>query len=167
MADIDAYLKVKGAKSGDVKGGAVTKGASKYNGWSRVRGVHWDVISPRDAHSGLPSGKRQHHPLVITKRADPASLVFAMMLSTNENATSVELDICRDDAGLSKVYMNYKLTNATVSAYNTFSAPDTGHMMETVQFSYQKIEMNYYGSKEDGTIDSAAVTYVDDWETSN
>jgi Type VI secretion system effector, Hcp len=35
------------------------------------------VVSPRDAASGLPTGKRQHKPMVITKELDKSSPVLA------------------------------------------------------------------------------------------
>lgn len=36
-----------------------------------------EIVSPRDAASGLPTGKRQHKPFVITKELDKSSLVLA------------------------------------------------------------------------------------------
>lgn len=35
------------------------------------------VVSPRDAASGLPTGKRQHKPMVITKELDKSSPLLA------------------------------------------------------------------------------------------
>lgn len=36
-----------------------------------------EILSPRDAASGLPTGKRQHKPFVITKELDKSSPVLA------------------------------------------------------------------------------------------
>jgi len=36
-----------------------------------------EIVSPRDAASGLPTGKRQHKPFVITKELDKSSPVLA------------------------------------------------------------------------------------------
>lgn len=46
------------------------------------------VTTPRDAASGLPTGKRQHKPLVITKELDKSSplLMEAMVESTSASS---------------------------------------------------------------------------------
>lgn len=44
-----------------------------------VYGFSHEVVSPRDAASGLPTGKRQHKPFSVTKPADKAT---GMLLST-------------------------------------------------------------------------------------
>jgi len=36
-----------------------------------------EIVSPRDAASGLPTGKRQHKPFVITKELDKSSPILA------------------------------------------------------------------------------------------
>ena len=40
-----------------------------------------EILSPRDAASGLPTGKRQHKPFVITKELDKSSPVLAKGVS--------------------------------------------------------------------------------------
>lgn len=45
------------------------------------------VISPRDAASGLPTGKRQHRPLTVTKELDKASPKLAEAVCRSHNTT--------------------------------------------------------------------------------
>src|SRR6266404_1793228 len=81
---LNAYLKLKGQKSGEIKGSVTQKGRE---GSIMVIAVSHDVISPRDAASGLPTGKRMHKPFVITKELDTSSPLLYNILVTNENIT--------------------------------------------------------------------------------
>ena len=51
----------------------------------KVTGIDHEVISPRDAASGLPTGKRQHKPFSITKPIDRATPLLYRALLDNEN----------------------------------------------------------------------------------
>jgi type VI protein secretion system component Hcp len=44
-------------------------------------------VAPRDAASGLPTGKRQHKPISITKELDKSTPLLMQALCTNENVT--------------------------------------------------------------------------------
>lgn len=48
-----------------------------------------DIISPRDAASGLPTGKRQHKPITITKEWDKATPKLMMKTPTGEEYNTV------------------------------------------------------------------------------
>src|SRR6476660_8769187 len=41
-----------------------------------INAIGHEIISPRDAASGLPTGKRQHKPFVITKQIDKSTPLF-------------------------------------------------------------------------------------------
>ena len=58
------YVAIEGTKQGKFKGDNRSK-AHK----DQITGLAFDyeVISPRDLASGLPTGKRQHKPVTITK----------------------------------------------------------------------------------------------------
>jgi len=45
-----------------------------------VIAVEHEVLSPCDAASGLPTGKRQHKPLSITKEVDKSSPFYIASL---------------------------------------------------------------------------------------
>src|SRR6185436_12501865 len=111
---LNAYLKLKGQKTGEIKGSVTQKGRE---GKIMVIAVSHEIVSPRDPASGLPTGKRMHKPFVITKELDKSSPLLYKALCTNENITEFELQFFAPKAGGAGVgteYNNYtvKLTNA-------------------------------------------------------
>jgi type VI secretion system secreted protein Hcp len=110
-----------------------------------VTAISHEIVSPRDPASGLPTGKRQHKPFVITKTMDKSSPLFLNALVTNENLPSVTVSVLRNGQAVATI----KLTNASVSDY--VANGTTEHW----SFTYQKIEWTWL----DGGI-----TAEDDWE---
>jgi type VI secretion system secreted protein Hcp len=162
---LNAYLKMKGQKTGDIKGGVTQKGREDK---IMVIAVSHEIISPRDAASGLPTGKRMHKPLVITKELDKSSPLLASMLVTNENVSAWELQFWAPQkqapgTGTGAEVQNYtiKLTNANIASISFRMAnnkhPDLMKFAEyeEVAFTYQKITWTW---KEGG------ITASDDWE---
>src|SRR4051812_9196262 len=85
---LNAYLKMKGAKQGDIKGSVTQKGRE---GKIMVIAVSHEIVSPRDVASGQATGKRMHKPFVITKEVDKSSPLLYNALVNNENITDWEL----------------------------------------------------------------------------
>jgi len=56
---------------------AVCTGRIRCSDGSCVINFEQEIVSPRDATSGLPTGKRMHKPFVITKELDKSSPVLA------------------------------------------------------------------------------------------
>ena len=149
------YMSVKGQKQGDIKGGLTQKGLENFidvDAWSH------EIVSPRDAASGLPTGKRQHKPITITKRIDKATPKLYSALTQNENLVSVELRFYRTSAktGANELYFTVKLENANIASINNSTDQTSGGEIEMVSFTYQKITWTWM----DGGI-----TATDDWET--
>src|SRR5687768_18170444 len=86
-AALNAYIsKVKGEKQGEIRGSVVKKG---LEGSIRVVEVRHEIVSPRDAASGLPTGKRTHKPLQLVLELDAATpQLLQAMLSRSEEHTS-------------------------------------------------------------------------------
>ncbi len=160
---LNAYLKLKGQKQGDIKGSVIQKGRE---GMIAVVAVSHSIVSPRDPASGLPTGKRMHKPLVITKEIDKSTPLLMNMLVNNENITSLTLDFYQPQVsaaggvGAEKQHYRIQLTNARVAAINTRmdnnTHPDLAKYApyEEVEFTYQTITTTYT----DGGI-----TATDDW----
>lgn len=154
-----AYLKLKGQKSGEIKGSSTRRGRV---GSIAVIACDHQVISPRDIQSGLPTGQRQHRPLVITKEVDAASPLLWNVLCTNENISSFELRFWEaGPTGTENQYFTIVLTNANIASIH-FSMPDNTHKdssalreREEIAFTYQKIEWRY---------EKGGITALDDWE---
>src|SRR5690242_176784 len=110
---LTAYMSVKGQKQGTIKGSATQKGRENK---IAVHEFHHEVLSPRDASSGLPTGKRQHKPIAITKEIDLASIPLMVALTTNENITEILIDFfSTSPEGIEQAYYRIKLTNANVA----------------------------------------------------
>jgi type VI secretion system secreted protein Hcp len=64
-------------------------------GWVEIHGWSHAVASPRDAASGLPTGKRRHEPLVITRAIDGASRRLTEALLDGEVLETCVLEVVR------------------------------------------------------------------------
>jgi type VI secretion system secreted protein Hcp len=129
--------------------GTLAVTAAKQGAFSTtLTGFAHEIVSPRDPASGLPTGKRMHKPITITKQLDATTPLLLNALVSNETLTSVLIGLDRDGKQVATV----KLTNASISDYVA-----TGGN-ENWSFTYQKIEWTWL----DGGI-----TAQDDWEAPN
>ena len=154
------YLFLKGQKSGLIKGGVTVKG---QEGAIQVDSVSHEIVSPRDAASGLPTGQRQHKPLVLTVRVDKSWPLLYNVLVTNENLSQVELRVLVPNAngagGAAAVQRKILLTNANISGIKqyTVDAANGSANYDVLQISltYQKIEWDWI---------EGGISAMDDWE---
>jgi type VI secretion system secreted protein Hcp len=161
---LNAYLKIKGQKSGDVKGSVTQKGREDSIG---VIAVSHEIVSPRDPASGLPTGKRMHKPFVITKELDKSSPILYNILVNNENVTEFELKFWTPQlkaamgTGAEVQHYTVKLTNANIANINFRMLNNKNPELmkfaeyEEVSFTYQKIEW---------TWNDGGIVAEDDWE---
>ena len=141
---LNAYLKIKGEAQGDIKGSATAKGRE---GRIVVIACSHDILTPHDAASGEATGKRQHHPLLITKELDKSSVPLRLALVANETLTLWDMQFWRAmTRGSEKQHFTVRLVNARVASIhfelpNTRS-PDTSKLpeLEQIAFTYEKIE---------------------------
>jgi type VI secretion system secreted protein Hcp len=142
------HLAVTGQKQGVIRGSCTLK--ERLN-TSVVVGLYHEVISPRDAASGLPTGKRQHKPLVVTKYLDKATPLLYNALVMNENLPTVQLTYYRPDReNVPQMYYTVQLVNASIAGIQA-GFPNT----EQISFTYQKIIW---------TWTEGGITAEDDWE---
>ena len=139
--------------------------APGLEGSIKVLGFRHEMSSPRDAVSGLPTGKRVHRPVTIIKEIDCSTPLLHKLLVNNENIQQWELMFFRmSSKGKRENYYTIKLFNASVVGVNTdpMQNEHTGGMslqlVETVSFSYRKISWTYFDA--DGPIIAE-----DDWES--
>lgn len=126
--------------------------ASGVEGAIAVRGFTHGVVSPRDAASGLPTGKRQHKPFIISKPVDKSTPLLYRALVTNQSISEVTLVFYQvGSARIPEVYFTMLLENVSIGSIESKSAH-----FEEVAFYYQKITWTF----EDGGI-----TAEDDWES--
>lgn len=128
--------------------------------YGQVEDLAWSVSSPRDAASGLPTGKRQHRPLTLRVRMAGATSLVAQALTANQNLPSVRvLWFTRDDAASSYEQTRaLVLTNANISNLSIYSAREQGELATYAEFSmtYQQIGIEDY---------EGGLSYSDSWES--
>jgi type VI secretion system secreted protein Hcp len=160
---LNAYLSLVGQKQGAIKGSVTQKGRENK---IMVIAVSHEIISPRDAASGLPAGKRMHKPYVITKDLDKSSPLLYNVLVNNENITHFELQFwtpkisAATGAGQEFQHYTVKLTNAKIVDIKFFMLNNKNPELtrfaeyEEIAFTYEKIEWTWV----DGGI-----TSMDEW----
>ncbi len=143
------HIAITGQKQGAIAGSCTVRGREAT---SVVVGLYHNIVSPRDAVSGLPTGQRIHKPLVIQKYIDRSTPMLYTALVNNENLTKVLLKYYRPDAeGRAVVYYTIELRNASIASIEA-GFPNT----EQISFTYQKIIWTWA---------EGSITAEDDWET--
>jgi type VI secretion system secreted protein Hcp len=157
---LNAYLSFTGETQGKVNGSCTQAGREDS---MEVHAFSHEVISPRDAASGLPTGKRQHKPVTITKPVDKASPIAMNILTNNENITEWRLDFYRPSkSGKEQQYYTIELVNASIAGVrsemlnNKYPDNMKHEVREHLSFCYQKVIWTW----QDG-----GVTAEDDWES--
>ena len=155
MATI-AYLTIVGARQGPIKGDVTAAGRV---GTIAATALSSEINVPFDQASGAVTGRRQHHPMTITKLVDQATPKLYSALTTNETLTDVTIAFWRSaSAGTAdKQYFTIKLTNAHIVGIRLMG-PEAGEPaveeITELQLTYQKITWTWV----DGGI-----TAQDDW----
>lgn len=155
---LSAYLRLTGETQGEIKGGVTLPGREDS---LEVIGFAHEVVSPRDAASGLPTGRRQHKPLTITKPVDKASPLLAQALVTNENLTEVTLRTYRPSrTGTEEQFYTIELVNAQIAGVRTeqlnnqYPENASHEVREHVTFTYERIKWTY---------EAGGISAQDDW----
>jgi type VI secretion system secreted protein Hcp len=147
-------VQVTGQIQGQFKGESTRKGfENKFVGLS----FDHEVVSPRDAASGQPVGKRAHKPVRITKAWGPASLQFFAALTKNESLTVIMDFFTVDQTGILVLDHTIKLSNASVASYRSHSDSDVNPkapQADAIELVYQKIELTDHRGK---------ASVMDDW----
>ena len=136
MAAVDAYMTVRGAKQGPIKG-------------DMASGSIQIISVVRDAATGMSTGKRMHSTITITKKVDVASPKLATALNSHETLSQVTITFL-GASGDAKTAQKIVLTNATIVSVRYAGSN------ELITLDYQTIEVTYAkGGK----------TATDDWST--
>ncbi len=143
-------ISITGQIQGPIGGGQQPTGGETME----ILSYSHEIASPRDAASGLPTGKRQHKPFTIVKHVDKATPLLMQALTRNETLTDVVIAVDRPG---SAGYFEYTLENASISSWSTSSSAHTDTQeLETISFTYQRIEVTFV---------NGGITAEDDWST--
>jgi type VI secretion system secreted protein Hcp len=141
------FVSIEGSRQGKFKGEATE---ARRTDWIVGLGFHYEVTSPRDVATGMATGQRQHHPIVVTKEWGAASPQLFQALVTNEVLKSVLFEFVGvDRSGMEVVYHTIRLTDASITnieQYIHFNAAghqnaDDQRALEDVAFVFRRIEI--------------------------
>ena len=159
---LNAYLRLKGATQGEIRGSVTQSGREDS---IMVIAYDHEVSSPRDAASGLPTGKRQHKELTITKEIDRSTPLLMNALVNNENINKWVLEFWQPSkSGKELQFYTIELRNASIAGIrqemlnNKYPENMQHKEREHISFCYQQISWTWV----DGGI-----TAQDDWEAPN
>jgi type VI secretion system secreted protein Hcp len=143
-------MKITGVRTGIFKGDSPQKG---HEDEILVSSYQFEVVTPRDPQTGLPTGRRQYQPIHVTKEMNQSSPQILSAVANNENLSTVVLDFWTTNrSGKESIYYRVKLTNASISSVKQFSAGQT--VNEDIGFTFQKIEQESLTGK---------TLFTDDW----
>lgn len=162
MVDVPVHqilVGVKGQTQGDFHASAGFKdtpgqGPHQFPAFA----FEFSIVSPRDAASGLPTGKRQYHPLVISKAVAHSTPQLYAALARNEVLETVLLD-CYGTGANGKLALAHslKLSNAALASIdlrlpNTRVERSAGlPEYEEVALTFERIEWTHRSVKVEDT----------------
>jgi len=164
---LNSYLTLTGQKQGKIKGSVTQKGRVDM---IEVMGAFHTIVSPRDAASGLPTGKRMHKHYGILQEVDIATPLLFNALVNNENITTWKLDYYSSQIGndrttataLEQNFFSVELVNASIASID-FRMANNKHP-DLMKFK-EYLEVAYVYQKITWTWIKGGVTASDDWET--
>ncbi|NQW30230.1 MAG: type VI secretion system tube protein Hcp [Ignavibacteria bacterium] len=149
----EVRMYITGATQGKFNGENADADLQK-KGAIKIPSVDHEIVSPRDAASGLPTGKRQHKPLTIIKEWGAATPQLYKAMTTGEILTEVSIELWQQGV----LVATTKLTGARVvgvaASWKIEEGTNARGPRQTISFTYQKIEWTYV---------AGGVTAIDDW----
>ena len=141
------YLIAEGENQGKIEGSVKVKG---HEGKILIQAVEHTIEIPKSPQTGLPTGKRIHMPMKVTKEIDKSSPKLYQALTSGEQFKSVVLEFYRISAkGTEEKYYTVKLSKAILTNMKSWTPNcliqenrQLGHM-EDVSFTYEKITWTF------------------------
>ncbi|MDE2120783.1 MAG: Hcp family type VI secretion system effector [Betaproteobacteria bacterium] len=141
------YLVLEGQNQGKIEGSTKVKG---HEGKILVQAVEHTIEIPKSPQTGLPTGKRVHGPMTLTKEIDKASPKLFQALTSGEQMKDVTLQYMRiSPKGTEEVYYTVKLQNAIITNVRAWTPiclaqenQQIGHM-EDVSLTYEKVTWTF------------------------
>lgn len=121
MSDREIGSAASGASSGKATTAASRTGAGK-------------TATGRDVATGQASGKRMHKPFVMMREIDKTSPLLMKACASGEHFSGAEVELVENSRTV-----RYKMSDVIISSVSKASGGN--RPMESVSFTYQKIEM--------------------------
>lgn len=181
QAALNAYLLIKGSQT-------KTFAPDAPSGYMKVRildledtlraaaaAPSGEIVSPRDAASGLPTGKRQHKPFTIVKTIDKATPLLAKAFEDKEALPEATLIIFNEKpGGMVDFVMMVSLSDCIIKQYDK-STPQLAKRnaapgraagsesdpmpTETLSLNFTKIQWKSIGGKQKADDYKLKVSY--------
>jgi type VI secretion system secreted protein Hcp len=158
----DMFLKVKGAKHGDINGEAQDQ---KHKNEIEVLAWSWGMQGKAALGGGIATGKATMRELRITKRVDKASTALMSALRTNETIKEATLTL-RKIGKTPLEYLKIKIEEGRVVALDLEAGDVSGSpsLLERVSLSFNKISIEYTPQGADG-MPQGSTSFEDEWTT--
>jgi type VI secretion system secreted protein Hcp len=155
----DMFLKIKGAKSGPIKGEANDQ---KHKEEIEVLSWSWGMQAQRSLGGGQATGKASLADLKVTKKVDKASTALMQALRTNE---PVEATLTLRKSGSDQLeYLKISIFEGRVTSLVIGAGDESGgaELLERISFSFNKINVEYTPQGPDGQA-RGATSFEDQW----
>jgi type VI secretion system secreted protein Hcp len=136
----DIGLKITGKTQGEFKGGTLKKDRkNEFDIWS----VYHTVESPRDAQSGMATGRRVHNAIVLVGETTGGVAQMYTALFKNETLSKVVIEYWRSSKeGKQEVYFSITLENGFLLELENIQ-DETGRPCFRAHITYQSIELTW------------------------
>lgn len=167
---IPAYMSVEGVTQGMITEDALSEDSvgnlyqEGHDDSFMVQAFEHNIMIPRDAQSGQPSGTRIHMPLKVTKVFDKSSPLLYQALVTGESLSCIIEWYRTSTEGTHEHYFTHELEGAVIVDIKAIMPncqdPLAAHFthLEEVSFSYSTITWTHEIGGTEGT---------DDWRVSS
>jgi type VI secretion system secreted protein Hcp len=142
MARSDMFLKVTGARTGEIVGESNDKA---FPGQIEVIDWSWGMSAPT-AVGGQRTGRVQMRELKVVKQADKASTALMSVMNTNETITTALLSVRKSGGAAPLPYFVVKLEKARITNYEVqsdVSPSGAPVLVEHVTFAFKTITIDY------------------------
>jgi type VI secretion system secreted protein Hcp len=156
------FLKVKGAKHGEINGEAQDQ---KHKNEIEVLAWSWGMQGKASLGGGMATGKATMRELRITKRVDKSSTALMSALRSNELIKEATLTLRK--IGKSPLeYLKIKIEEGRVMAIDLDAGDASGSptLLERVSLSFNKISIEYTPQGADG-MPQGSTNFEDEWTT--
>jgi type VI secretion system secreted protein Hcp len=142
-----AHMSITGVNQGEIQGSCEMQGR-EYT--TLIEALNHNVSIPRERGSGLPTGKRVHGPLTVTKVYDKSSPKLYQALCTGEQLDPVTIKWYRiDPTGREEHYFTHTLEAAIIVDIKAWMPNcldpkmESYTHMEDVSFTYKKVRWTW------------------------
>jgi type VI secretion system secreted protein Hcp len=146
-----AYMRVEGTKHGVFAG---ESSAGRWQDSVPVCALRFEARAPRDAATGLPTGRTINDPVTITKEWGAASPLYFDALATNELLRSVVIQVVgTDPGGAERITHTLRLQDAVVVGFRQYvgergaSSGVDRIPLEDITFTYRSLELLQGGER--------------------